>query len=114
MTFVSSIRLTLLILCWSSLCHVVEGHEGLSKGEQTTELKNNGVEDNLDISEAKMNQVIEEIIDREREMIWTVTQMDDEESCSKLRERVIVQRVAEPCPDFQSKGDRGQISKYYY
>lgn len=72
------------------------------------------VEDNLDISEAKMNQVIEEIIDRERETIWTVTQMDDEESCSKLRERVIVQRVAEPCPDFQSKGDRGQISKYYY
>lgn len=72
------------------------------------------VEDNLDISEAKMNQVIEEIIDRERETIWTVTQMDDEESCSNLRERVIVQRVAEPCPDFQSKGDRGQISKYYY
>lgn len=43
MTFVSSIRLTLLILCCSSLCHVVEGHEGFSKGEQTTELKNNGV-----------------------------------------------------------------------
>ncbi|KAI9563408.1 hypothetical protein GHT06_010871 [Daphnia sinensis] len=104
----SSIHLILLISCWSYLCHL---SVGFSKGEQTTELQDNDVEDE-DMSTAEMIQVKEE--NEELETIWTVAHMDDEKGCSNLRERVTVQQVAEPCPDFQSKGDRGIISKYYY